>query len=550
MPFMRPLFLNLPALLAFALLALQVAIPWSARYFVTQDGPSHLYAAAIARDLLRDGSVYAPIYTFHPEMVSNWGTMLLFNAASMLFGVANAERVIATICILLGFFGIAYLLRSLDPAVSPWTPVINFLITTWFLWIGFYNFYIGMALCPFIIGFYIRHARALTARRAAIIAVALVLLFFTHVLPVGLGVMAISVACVWLNVLSPLIISPEPRPPARETLRQSWKPLLAAFCAVAPALALVGLFMRNWNPAMAYDPSLEWAWVSFPMHVFAAARGRVGEQFFLYPAMMFFMGVGALAMRRTDWASAKGALAVVTVLTFLLYLFMPNAGFGAEEIKIRLAWGFFVFGCTLAYSVTRMQAVRTPVSIYVASFLIFTLLQAAYENVRTVSRAVAVYADAMKVLPPGAKFVRMRYPNETTRNRFGFGELALEPMLHVDSLVAAERGLIALTDYQPISHAFPVIVSPRVPMHKQYQLWELENEKSTNAAATLQTLLSDFPVPIDYVMIVGDGTPGREKDLKDMLAKLDASMRLISTDQSGSWIRIYQRIPAAAARSY
>ncbi|MDQ6665155.1 MAG: hypothetical protein M3Z23_12260, partial [Acidobacteriota bacterium] len=68
----------LPAILSFALLALQAAIPWTARHFVTQDGPSHLYTATIAKDLLlhRD-SPYAAVYKFQPELVPNWTTTVL-----------------------------------------------------------------------------------------------------------------------------------------------------------------------------------------------------------------------------------------------------------------------------------------------------------------------------------------------------------------------------------------------------------------------------------------------------------------------------------------
>jgi len=40
-----------PAALAFALLVAQAALPWTAKHFVTQDGPSHLYNAPVVKDL-------------------------------------------------------------------------------------------------------------------------------------------------------------------------------------------------------------------------------------------------------------------------------------------------------------------------------------------------------------------------------------------------------------------------------------------------------------------------------------------------------------------
>jgi hypothetical protein len=48
----------------------------------------------------------------------------------------------------------------------PFTPLSNALLETWFLWTGFYNFYLGMAMVPLGIGFYARRSRRLTIRAA------------------------------------------------------------------------------------------------------------------------------------------------------------------------------------------------------------------------------------------------------------------------------------------------------------------------------------------------------------------------------------------------
>jgi hypothetical protein len=536
---------NLSAALAFALLAFQVAIPWSAKYFMTQDGPSHLYSALVARDLLRSDSPYARVYTFHSDVVTNWGTTVLFNLAYSICGPMHAERVIATLCIITAFLGIAYFIRSIHPVGSPWSPFINFLTNSWFLWIGFYNFYLGMALLPFIAGYYIRNAQAMTVRRIVVMMLGLVLLFFTHVLPLGLAIMSVGVAGVWITVLSPWLIAPERRS-FLETIRNAWKPVLSMFVAITPAVLLLFLFLGRWDGSSAYDPALEWAWSNFPMHVFASARGRTGEQLLLYPAVMFFIGLGILGMRRHEWASVRGAVIICAALAFILYLVMPNAAFNADEIKIRMAWAIFLFACPAVYTLNLVAPVRTAASLYVACFLIFTLIDTMRFNVRSVSRAVEVYAAAIDRLPAGATFLRIRYPAERTKKRFGFEHIALDPLIHTDSWVAAHRRLVALTDYQAITHTFPVTFRPEISMDKQYQLWDLENDASPTASATLRKLRNGFDVPVDYIIVLGDGTPGRESELASTLSDLGSSMRLVATDSSNSFVRIYQRISAPA----
>jgi hypothetical protein len=512
---------DIPSLLAFALLAFQVAIPWTTRYYLTQDGPSHLYTAIVARDLLRADSPYASVYMYHPKIVSNWGTTVLFNTAHLLFGPVYAERAVATLCMFVAFFGIGYLIRSLDPKGIPWSPIINFLINTWFLWIGFYNFYLGMALCPFIVGYYIRNVRSMTWRRVGWLSVSLVLLFFTHVLPVGLTVMVICLIGLWERL------------PLRELLRIA--------VIVLPATLLCGSFLTTWNPADTYDPALEWAWSMFPMHVFASSQGRTGEQLLLYPALLCFLGVGILAMRRREWASARGAIVVAVALSFVFYLFLPNYGFGGDEIKIRLAWAFFLLGCPVAYSVTRMRRLRTPLSIYVACFLAFNLFHAMRHNVRRVRHAIHAYAAALDSIPQGATVVRIRYPHLKTRERFGFDTIALDPLMHIDSWMAAQRRFILLSDYQALTRTFPVAYQPKISVDTQYLLWDLENDASPTSTQALRTLLASFPVPIDYVIVFGDGTRGRESEVATVLTEIGARMELVDTDPGNSFVRVFKR---------
>src|SRR5258707_1816456 len=75
-----------PAALAFALMVAQAALPWTAKHFVTQDGPSHLYNAVVVKDLALDShSSYAAVYAIQRKFVSNWGTVVVFNGLVFLF---------------------------------------------------------------------------------------------------------------------------------------------------------------------------------------------------------------------------------------------------------------------------------------------------------------------------------------------------------------------------------------------------------------------------------------------------------------------------------
>ncbi len=499
---------SISAILAFALLAFQAAIPWTAGNFITQDGPSHLYTAVVAKDLLlHRNSPYAAVYTLQSKLITNWSTTVVLNVLASVFGAKHAEQALSTLCIVFGFFAISYLRRSLEPRLSPWSPVTNFLLNTWFLWIGFYNFYLGMALCALLVGFAIRHIRAMTRLRMIALAVGLVVLFFTHVLSLSLALMAIGLVAVW---------------------GRSWPPVYRIATAMAPAVVLLAVFLAASSQNTAFQPRIEAALESFPMHVFASARGRLGEEILLYPAMLFYVVVGMAVMRHREWTTARGALAVAALSSFLLYLIIPNEGFGGDEIKIRFAWGVFVFGAVVAASAYRLQVMNIALSVYITFFSIATLVSAMHHNVQNVSRAATAYAAALSAMPEGSTFIRLRYPTELTRRKYGYDLVALEPMLHAEAWVAAQRKLIDLSDYQAMSQLFPVVYKPFVSGVHQRALWALEGI-GPDGGELIEALRKDFPVKIDYVVVVGD-----------TLSEPESNLHPVSTSGANPFVRVYQ----------
>jgi hypothetical protein len=138
-------------------------------------------------------------------------------------------------------------------------PVANFLLQTWFLWLGFYNFYLGMVLMAFPLGFDFRHAGALGLRRAAALAAGLVVLFFTHIIPAVIAVMTVVTVALWINVAVPVATGSRTWPRFRE---------------LGILLASALLYLRSGAPA-SFTPQIAWAWNEFPMHVFQTGAGKI-----------------------------------------------------------------------------------------------------------------------------------------------------------------------------------------------------------------------------------------------------------------------------------
>ncbi len=533
---------HIQAILAFSLLAFQAWIPWSVTHLVTQDGPSHLYTAIVARDLLlHPHSQYATVYGFNHRIVPNWGSTIVLGLIASIVGAAHAEQLFISLAIGAGFFAFSYAIRAISPDAQRWTPLTNFLLQSWFLWLGFYNFYLAMALCPFVIGYYIRHASAFTIRRAAVLACGMAALFLTHLIPAILAGLAVVLIAIWVNVAVPRLLA-EPLPYRIVASR-----LAAVACVFVPVVALFGWFAASSREPINFHSGFIRALEIFPMHVFVTSSGRAGNQSLLQPAVLCLMVLAILTMRKGDWQTARGGLAIGTVAAFLVYLSVPDAGFGGKEAKIRFAWGVFILGGLVLATARRLRPLRIPFDIYVFALLIATLVSTQH-SLWNYSDAVDDYLYATKEIPRGARFVRLRYPTPDIPIRYGFEDLGRDPLFHLDSYVAAQCKCIDMTDYQAPNNIFPVVFSPAIEIAQRYGLWSFETPRD-DAAEVLKWLQSTLPVPIDYVILVADeSTPGvNGASFNAVLKRLDSSMRLVATSGGRPFVRVYRRTPPTGA---
>jgi hypothetical protein len=516
----------LPAILAFTLLAIQITIPWTVPHFVTQDGPSHLYTAIVAKNLLFHQQRYAALYSFNPRLIPNWASTILFALSASIVGAGHAEQLMMSIVVCLGFFSISYAILSLSPKATPWTPLSNFILETWFLWIGFYNFYLGMVLVPLAIGFYVRRNGRLTWRAAAVLSVGLVILFFVHLIAAAVCVLVLAVIAFWMHIAN----SADWRTGMRQTA--------TLFGAMAPVVFLAVIFAFEAGGGAPVRPNVLEAWHKFPMHVFITAPGAAGAQLFLWPAVLALIIIAALAMRSCEWQTAKGGLAVAAIALFLVYLIVPDSGLGGNQVRVRFAWVVFLLGILLVSSTARLQPLRTPIAIFVAACLAFNLT-ATTRGIFSYSRAVEDYLGTLRDIRPGSTIIRVRFPTPDLVDRYGYRGLGRDPLFHLDAYVASQLGCLDLTDYQGPTTDFPVIFNSLLDHTRQFQLLGLENP-SQDENADLDSIRHDLPVPIDYAIVVADDSSPAPAVAK-VTGNLDSGMRLAAQSPAPPFVRVYQR---------
>lgn len=520
----------IPAVLAIALLVIQLALPWSATHLATEDGASHVYGGVVFWNLVfhHKTSLYAHYYTLQRLPLPNWTSTVLLGILSAAFGPAHAEQAFFTLAMLIGFVAWCYAARSLAPEENPCSPVANFLYATWFLWLGFCNFYLGMALVPAAIGIYAATGGRLRARRAVLLSATLLAIYFTHLIAVAAALATVLTVAIWVHALAPLA--------RRERVRFGQLGLVLLSCL--PSIALIAWFALQSTGQPNFDSRIAWAWSTFPKHIFLTARHEA-QQFLLWNAILIYAAAAVLLLRKREWGGVRGGMVAAAAVLFFVYLLVPDNGLGGTEAKIRFSWAFFVVAGLVTTLASRLRWLRLPMAIFIG-WLVWVNAGATRRTTQAVSRAASDYLAIAGQIPPGASFVRVQYPIPRLAARFDFEGIGRQPLYHLNAQVAAEKGAIDIGDYEAASRMFPVVYKPYVDRGEQSVAWSFEGPDE-NAVKELKWIEENFPAPVQWILLTGDeaSPEARQKNMGAMLEYLNRTRRLAAQSADG-WFRLYR----------
>lgn len=174
---------------------------WQSKYFLTGDGPSHLYNAKVLVDLFLGNHTefYAQYYSLNPELEPNWLSHALYAALQYVFPPYLAEKALLTAYVLTFAFGLRRLLRTINPK-GQWVVLLGMpLVYQKVLMFGFFNCAFSYVIFFFILDYWLKHKNHFNWKRASVLGLLLTLVYFTH--PMGL---ALSLAAIGLYFLADL----------------------------------------------------------------------------------------------------------------------------------------------------------------------------------------------------------------------------------------------------------------------------------------------------------------------------------------------------------
>ncbi|MFA7403984.1 MAG: hypothetical protein WC007_08320 [Pelobacteraceae bacterium] len=180
-----------------SLLLAQLLLVWFTPYFPTQDGPSHLYNAAILHDLLNGGKEWGEYYRYELKAVPNLGFNLIVFPLLFVVKPLVAEKLFLTIYLILTGLSASFFLSTFAPG-KPRTAqlLVVPVVFNYTLMMGFYSYAIAVPvfLCAFSLAWRIRTRPVYV--QFVFCTIAGIVIYFLHLIPFIFFLISLSIIAV------------------------------------------------------------------------------------------------------------------------------------------------------------------------------------------------------------------------------------------------------------------------------------------------------------------------------------------------------------------
>lgn len=181
---------NMPVYLLLLGVAICLLHIWAPAYYLTGDGPCHLYNARMLNDIWQGKQLplYNRFYTLHYQPNPNWLSSAALAGMLYFMNGVVAEKVFLSVYVLLFVGGGYALMSAIARERTYWPLVILLFVFPHTLSKGFYNYTFSIAFYFWVVWVWIKMLQRVSVVRAVAFFLCTGLLFFTHLLSFGFAV--------------------------------------------------------------------------------------------------------------------------------------------------------------------------------------------------------------------------------------------------------------------------------------------------------------------------------------------------------------------------
>jgi len=385
----------------FRLLALLHLLPvWSSRWFVTLDGPAHLYSARLVLALVQGDAFIGRFFHLSTYPEPYWTGHAVMAALLAVLPAWLVEKITWSLAVL----GLAWAFRHLILLLAPKRPWASWLAFPFLLHyaagMGFLNFSLSL---PLMLATLAAAWQGILAgrMRTALLAVLFLLLYFTHLFTfLATAGMVLAMAC-WCAFTT--------------TWHKAGKLLLQLFAALALPLLLTlgyGLAHARQGPptAQAGQPQL-WHWLLTGRAW--NALGLKGEErtCTVLALVLLLAGAAALVSGLRSTARRPGMpdfWPLLSLACFAAYFMLPDTVAGGSNVSPRfLLFAMLFLACSVSISKLPDPALAATLALLLPFGLYHTCLQV--EAARGLGRECDELLEVRAAIPDQTVLLPLNY---------------------------------------------------------------------------------------------------------------------------------------------
>ena len=507
-----------------ALLMVFAAPLWSLSQIPTQDGSAHLYNAYLLSGWWKTSfPVDRAFFAFNPAPVPNWFSTVMLALLMQVFSPQVAERVLLTSYVVFLPLAFRYASRSFDH-IPRYTYFLGFvLVWNYFFQLGFFNFCLSLAWYLFFVGYWARNRGNLGTRQVVNLFLLSILLYFSNGLSYYLA--AGTIGLLSIAALAKKVHGDSQWP--------WWYAVAMPQVGLLLALPLSVLFFTQHGKYYATRGvpmtlgSLSWSVTRLPILLpsFSTIDLKLSALFAI--VLLISAAIACCARRHREQKFLFSDVVVIAAaVQFVLYVIAPEHAGGGGFINDRILL-FSLVTFTLWIAIQQYDKITTA-AIAAAALLISLGLQArTFEHNRWLSARLDEYSTAANHIDENKSL--WAFDLDPAGSGYPYLQehgLRYDPFEHAGAMLALQRNLVDLNNYETASKNFPIVYKnsvdpfgileklprdggprawpPMVDFAKYYQttgqrvdyvlLWDLHAKDHTNPSIQnlLQQLSSDY----------------------------------------------------------
>ena len=418
-------------------------------YFVTHDGPAHVYNANLIQSLLFDkDSAAAEFFTFNPQILPNWISHILLALFNLVLEAPLSERIVIAIYTIT--FPLAF--RALVLQINPGAIVASYLvfpfIQAFCILTGLYSFCLGLCLLFFVVCRFQKVDYLSEKNKILWYSLWMLLIYFSHLFVFMLTMLTIGLMISWQH----LIVNGLSLKSMFSNINYWWTRI--RWLLLVSAIPLLMTLLFSFHQASKTDSEIPE--FSIMLELFIDVRPIIALNYVqekVYSRPLFFvyvvLFVAALIMKfrishkeKSRFLSPADGWLILSVIMTIFYFFLPDDIFSGGIVAIRFCLMSYLFLILWLSAFSPKPLAMVGAIVSVASALL--LLNVRYPALRSLSDDARDFATITPHIPAGKTLATLNYSDNWM-------------MDNIASYIAGDKAILLLDNYEANQVHFPLI---------------------------------------------------------------------------------------------